>query len=388
MDLHVQGKTAAPRVLQNVPPPFIGLSKTAQDAAAGATASGASAERPHMTASDSQQPQQGLETGTGPTGQGYSQPPHEWHPTMSQSQPQSVQQGGMQEGAAATAPILLGHQAHALKAPESPVSATHAAHVLAGLVSPEAKHRHVAVPSDNTRPEDCPAGQLAQQQKARCSPPGPGQSRLDELLGVGPPSGNIFREDQPNVASDAQPDVKESSCQGSGRDGMPGQEGPDRTAAHGHPKSDGTPGPGGEQPADQSELCKGLVSEKQARYAKSSHETAPLESLMPLAVPEHSTAGSLQARGRAAERGADTAQPSVSMAAAGSFCNFHIAAGGQAQWRHLISGKQVHPTCPANAYIGNACLQRNPRLPRLTGFCLASPSSIASIQPVDPADGF
>ncbi|KAK9867172.1 hypothetical protein WJX84_003283 [Apatococcus fuscideae] len=34
-------------------------------------------------------------------------------------------------------------------------------------------------------------------------------------------------------------------------------------------------------------------------------------------------------------------QPFISMAAAGSFNSFQIASGGQAQWRHLISGKQV-----------------------------------------------
>ena len=363
--LHMQGKIAAPRVLQTVPLPFVALSKTAQDAAAEAAvaASGALAGCPHVSASDGQQPQQGPETGTAPIGKTLSQLPHELQPdSTSLGQQQGVQRGRMQEGPAATAHTLLGHQAHTVEAPQSPASATHAAHVLAGLVSPEAEHRHgaieAAVPSFDMKQEGRPAGRLTQQQKARCSPPGPGQSRLDELLGVVPPSGNSFGEDRPNRALDAQPDVKESSCQGSGHDSMPGQEAVDRTASHSQAKPDATPGPGAVQPANQSELCRGLVSEKQAGGAQSALERVPVESLMPLAVPEHSSAGGLLAGSHAADVEADAAQPSVSMAAAGSFCNFQVAAGGQAQWRHLLSGKQVHPIRPANASIfRNACLQ-------------------------------
>ncbi|KAK9838056.1 hypothetical protein WJX74_010711 [Apatococcus lobatus] len=183
----LKGKIAAAGLLQGLTRPFAGLSQPAQQAAAAASSSGASAKVPRVPTDHARPSQHGLQTGIGL--------PFEVANTLSAGEQQQQQS-------------------------ELPLQ-----------------------------------GHPAPQQKARRSPAGPGQSRLDELLGITPPSKSSFLEDQPAGAFNLWPDIKEDLCQTSDR--------------------------------------------------------ATLSGLG-------------QAR-----------------ASPGSFCNFHIASGGQAQWRHLLSGRQM-----------------------------------------------
>lgn len=283
---------------------------------------------------------------------------HEANGTDARSSPMpssaGLKQHNGQDGEHA-ADAVLSQQADTLDAPQSPASATHAAHVLAGLVSPEPAHGHQANGTGTSSRADPPSHCLKQEivpgvwpempHAVRRSPAGPGQSRLDQLLGIAPSAENGTAGDQLEQTSHAQPDSAVNPVQ------VPDMD------EHGDAKAAG--GPVQLEPRsivddkrlEVAEQHEGRSAGRRLEAGHSLPENAPPEQLPPLLSPERGSSADMPIKGRSDKSGASPTQASLSMAAAGSFCNFTIAAGGLAQWRYLLSGEQVRCAAAKQALL-------------------------------------
>ncbi len=281
-----------------------------------------------------------------------------------------------------------------LDTPRSPASPTNVAHILAGLVSPEALHRHAPgtgamsplVGQGVLKPRTGPgglAGSPASRDVSRGNSAGPGQSRLDMLLGIAPQAQDSQEMMHQQTATkgvntsegtEAMHDLSRLPQQPMATDGTnhasgmvpdpfrPGNAHGMQSIGNDHKNRDldaiVQPDPGKSIPdAHQTEEAESdayRVSNGQAHALSNAHpavEPDPEqafsaargtagEQTRPSEPPEQQRVALMPADPMPSEL-ARCGQPFISMAAAGSFNSFQIASGGQAQWRHLISGKQV-----------------------------------------------
>lgn len=259
------------------------------------------------------------------------------------------------------AEAVLRQQARMLDSPHSPASATHAAHVLAGLVSPEPERglkadiigasTTAASTSPHPKEETSPESRSGMQRAVRRSPAGPGQSRLDELLGIAlrPESG--IAGGQSEDPSHHQPDSASKPAQRPSLDSLACHGGDTSQTAGGGQVQLEPPAIANNKQLSVAEQHERLSGGQHPEDAQSMPENAYPEPLAHLQKAADSSLADPPAGGRPDNPGASPMQPSLSMAAAGSFCNFRIAAGGLAQWRHLVSGKQVCHAGPSKSSL-------------------------------------
>ena len=359
----MQETIALPGLVQSLTCPFSRLSRPAQEVSAAAEAANAGASAgPREPSLHERQSGHGYELSVedlrimlAPRQQPVLLPP----------QQPAQQKGRRHQEPAAAATIVdsfWSQQAQTLDAPQSPASATHAAHVLAGLVSPDPEHAHEAntigasatagQPSPRLEQELSSGSRPGMQQAARRSPAGPGQSRLDELLGIASQPESAIGEGLSEEASHHQPGSTSNPAQRSSLDDVACQGGDiSQSAAGGKAQLEAR------LVADDKRLTfakqfEGHSAGQHSEAAQSMPENASSEPSPHLQNPVRSSLADMPARGCPDKLGASPMQPSLSMAAAGSFCNFQIAAGGLVQWRHLLSGEQVRHAGPSKLLYG------------------------------------
>ena len=378
-------KSAVPGPVQSLPQLFSGLSQpapapssTIQSAAEGEGA------QTLATANPSQQPPahaagQSQEPTDGATAMPFVTP--------SQQQQQQVQQE-LQPNRLNDIPakgLPLSEQGNV---PASPNAATNVAYMLAGLVSPEPPRQplnrvdgnpgaitetelpettlHVQSAGAITTGELLPKCELKQS-----SPVGPGQARLDMLLGIPPCSEKHPSAEQPSTAEESQgqqhaadSNAQAMSCgehdshvsaaehssdpmlhgarkdhcetaNGSTEALQPGTAAQDSCAPIQWPSAKPDSNATGQPPPETDE--QGLEGNAQMPFSMDS--SALPDALAPVAEGERAD----QHHGDRQEmkQGLSPGQPSLSMAAAGCFNDFQLAPAGHAQWRYMVSGQQV-----------------------------------------------
>lgn len=318
-----------------------------------------------------------------------------------------------------TQPGLIGAapEAEQLDTPQSPTTATNAAYMLTGLVSPVPPKQHLADASEaigKATLQATSAGALRHPSHAspsltiadnqpsfgnkQRSPSEPGQARLDKLLGLVPSNDDQLAAEQLLAASSSQSEQpaagKDSDAQETlrqqGQSYISAENPRVIKAADMHlgknqdDKAEGAP------EAQKPQMTSGVLSPAHLHLSAARHNAAGNAAGQPLQetggqatrsglqkppgrdkdglldafapVDQDDPADLNDAKGSTARQDLSPGQPFLSMATAGCFSNFQIAPGGQAQWRFLVSGQQVHSTellfctSPCHDYCFEVCL--------------------------------